>query len=177
MLLALGFLAGFSAPHEWQQVVTLAYFLILDGFLLTLGMAVLKYRLYDIDLVINKTLVYGALGVLISALYMGVVVGIGTLVGTRGEPDLSLSLVATALVALAFQPLREWLQRAANRLVYGRRASPYEVLSGFSRRMAGALTVDQVLPSMAEAAAFGVGAARSRVRVYVPGGRDQAVAS
>src|SRR5207244_8397941 len=89
-------------------------------------------------------------------------------------PDLSLSLVATALVALAFQPLGEWLQRAANRLVYGRRASPYEVLSGFSRRMAGALTVDQVLPSMAEAAAFGVGAARSRVRDYVPGGRDLA---
>jgi hypothetical protein len=107
--------------------VTLAYFLILDGFLLTLGMAVLKYRLYDIDVVINKTLVYGALAVVISALYMGVVVGIGT----RGEPNLSLSLVATALVALAFQPLREWLQRAANRLVYGQRASPHDVLSGF----------------------------------------------
>jgi signal transduction histidine kinase len=63
----------------------------------------------------------------------------------------------------------------ANRLVYGQRASPYEVLTEFSDRIAGALSLDEVLPRMAEAAAHGVRATRSRVRVYVPGGQDRAV--
>lgn len=97
--------------------------------------------------------------------------GVGTVVSSGGEADLWLALVATVVVALAFQPARERAQRLANRLVYGQRATPYEVLADLSRRMAGALSVDEVVPRMAEAAARGVGAARSRVRVYVPGGR------
>ena len=68
------------------------------------------------------------------------------------------------------------MQRLANRVVYGRRLSPYEVLADLSRRMAGALSVDAVLPRLAEAIAIGIVATRTRVRVYVPGGRDQAVA-
>jgi signal transduction histidine kinase len=113
-----------------------------------------------------------------------VVAGAGSLVGSLGDQDpatgpaeaLVLSLVATAVVAVAFQPLRERPQRLANRLVYGHRLSPYEVLADFSRRMAGALSVDTVLPRLAEATAIGIAASRTRVRVYVPGGRDQAVA-
>ncbi len=101
--------------------------------------------------------------------------GVGTVVSSGGEADLWLALVATVVVALAFQPARERAQRLANRLVYGQRATPYEVLADLSRRMAGALSVDEVLPRMAEAAARGVGAARSRVRVYVPGGADRVV--
>jgi ABC-type Na+ efflux pump permease subunit len=83
----------------------------------TVGLAVLRYRLYDIDLIVNRALVYGALAMLITLVYVAVVVGIGALVGTRGEPNLGLSLVTTAGVAAAFQPLRERLQRVANRLV------------------------------------------------------------
>ena len=60
VVLVLAFFAGFSAPGELTPIVQLLYFVVLDGFLLTLGLAMLKYRLYDIDLVINKTLVYGA---------------------------------------------------------------------------------------------------------------------
>jgi signal transduction histidine kinase len=176
VLLAIAFLAGFSAPREFSLVVQLLYFVVLDAFLLTLGLAILKYRLYDIDLVINKTLVYSALGVLIACAYVAVVVGIGALIGTRGESNLALSLVATAIVAVAFQPLRERLQRLANQVVYGQRLSPYDVLSEFSRRMAEALSADDVLPRMAEAATRGVGGVRSRVRVYVPGGRDLVIA-
>ena len=102
-------------------------------------------------------------------------VGVGALIGTRGEPNLALSLLATAIVAVAFQPLRERLQRLANQVVYGHRLSPYDVLSEFSRRMAGALSVDDVLPRMAEAATRGVAGVRGRVRVYVPGGQDQVI--
>ncbi len=133
----------------------------------------LKYRLYDIDLVINKSLVLGALAVFITAVYVGIVVGIGALVGTRGQPNLALSILATAVVAVAFQPVRERVQRLANRLVYGKRATPYEVMAGFSERMAGVLSIDEVLPRMAEAAAKGVAAVRSRVRLNLPDGSER----
>jgi class 3 adenylate cyclase len=108
------------------------------------GVAILRYRLYDIDLLISRTLVYGLLTVLVTVVYLAIVVGIGTLVGSRGNQDLFLSIVATAVIAVAFQPVRERSRRVANRLVYGKRASPYEILSEFSRGMAGASTDDSL---------------------------------
>ena len=63
-------------------------------------------------------------------------------------------------MAVTFQAVRERVQRVANLLVYGRRASPYEVLAEFSQSLAGALSSDAVLPRMASAAAHGLGAAR-----------------
>jgi two-component system NarL family sensor kinase len=105
-LLALAFLAGFSAPREYGPLVQMMYFVVLDIFLLALGLAILKYRLYEIDLVINEMLVYGALAALIAGVYLVLVVGVGALVGARDEPNLVLSLLATAVVAVAFEPLR-----------------------------------------------------------------------
>ena len=93
----------------------------IDGLPIAMGLAIVKYRLYDIDIVINRTLVYGALAAFITAIYVGIVVGIGNLVGSGGQPNLLLSIVATAVVAVAFQPVRERLQKVANRLVYGKR--------------------------------------------------------
>jgi len=124
----------------------------------SVGVAVLRYRLYDIDVVISRTLVYGALAAFITAVYVGIVVGIGSLVGSGGRPNLVLSIVATAVVAVAFQPVRERLQKIANRLVYGKRATPYEVLSEFSARVAESYAGEQVLPRMAQVLAQGTGA-------------------
>src|SRR5712691_12827856 len=138
------------------------------------GIAILKYRLYEIDVVINKTVVFGVLAAFISVVYVGIVVALGGSAGARtGSPV--TSVVATAVVALLFQPARERVRRFANRLVYGKRATPYEVMAGFSHRMAGTLSVDQVLPEMAEAAARGVGAARSQVTLLLPDGGERAV--
>jgi signal transduction histidine kinase len=125
--------------------------------------AVLKYRLYDIDIIISRTLVYGALAALITAIYVGIVVGIGHLIGAGGQPNLLLSIVATAIVAVAFQPARERLQKIANRLVYGKRATPYEVLSQFSERVAETYAAEEALPRMARVLAEGTGAERARV--------------
>ena len=127
------------------------------------AIAVLKYRLYDIDFVISRTLVYGALAAFITAVYVGIVVGVGTLVGSGGQPNLVLSIVATAIVAVAFQPVREQLQRVANRLVYGKRATPYEVLSQFSERVAETYGAEEALPKMARVLAEGTGAERALV--------------
>ncbi|MGH2595679.1 MAG: ATP-binding protein [Actinomycetota bacterium] len=138
-----------------------------------IGIAVLRYRLYDIDVVISKTVVFGALAAFITVLYVGIVVGIGSVLGNTSNPALSIG--ATALVALLFGPARERVRRFANRLVYGKRATPYEVMSGFARRVAGTLSVDQILPGMAEAAARGVGAHVTRVRVLMPTGEQTVV--
>ncbi|MFY9614059.1 MAG: histidine kinase [Candidatus Dormiibacterota bacterium] len=167
-ILVFGFVPHFSSvvisfPADVTFVIS-AFFIA--SFLLVpvaAGFAILKYRLYDIDVVISRTLVYGALAAFITAVYVGIVVGIGTLVGSGGQPNLVLSIVATAIVAVAFQPVRERLQRVANRLVYGKRATPYEVLSQFSERVAETYAADDALPRMARVLAEGTGAERARV--------------
>jgi signal transduction histidine kinase len=134
---------------------------------IAIGIGILKYRLYDIDLVLNKTVVYGALAAFITLVYVAIVVGVGSLIGQGGEPNVALSILATAVVAVAFQPVRERVQRFANRLVYGKRATPYEVLAEFSERMAGAYANEDLLPRMARILAEGTGAARADVWLRV----------
>jgi signal transduction histidine kinase len=120
------------------------------------AIAVLKYRLYDIDVVISKAVLYGSLAVFITAVYAVLVAGIGTLAGNQRSP--LLAALAAAVVAVVFQPVRQWAGRLANRVVYGRRASPYQVLSDFARRIGGTYSAQDVLPQMAQIVAAGTGA-------------------
>ncbi|MGA7987841.1 MAG: sensor histidine kinase [Candidatus Dormiibacterota bacterium] len=129
----------------------------------TIGIAIIKDGLYDLDVFISRTLVYGSLAVFITAVYVGIAVGIGTLVGSGGKPNLALSILATAIVAIGFQPVRERLQKVANRLVYGQRATPYEVLSEFSGRVAETYAADEVLPRMARVLQEGTAAESATV--------------
>ncbi len=130
---------------------------------LTIGLAVVKHGLYDIDLFISRTIVYGSLAVFITVVYVGIAVGVGVVVGSGGKPDLALSILATAIVALAFQPLRARLQHFANRLVYGRRSTPYEVLSRFSGGVGETYASDAVLERMARVLQEGTGAESATV--------------
>jgi signal transduction histidine kinase len=129
----------------------------------TIGLAVMRHGLYDIDVFISRSIVYGSLAVFITAVYVGIAVGIGTLVGSGGKPNLGLSILATAIVAVGFQPVQERLQRVANRLVYGKRATPYEVLSQFSERVSESYASDDVLPRMARVLAEGTAAELAEV--------------
>ena len=92
---------------------------------LAAGVAIVRYRLYDIDPIINKALVGGAMVLLVSVGYVGLVVGVGTLIPVS---DQVLALAATAAVAVVFEPVRRRAQVLADRLVYGRRVTPYETL-------------------------------------------------
>ena len=116
----------------------------------------LKYRLYDIDIVISKAVLYGSLAVFITAVYAALVVGVGTLAGNTRSP--LLAALAAAVVAVAFQPVRQRAGRLANRVVYGRRATPYQVLSDFAGRIGGTYAAEDVLPQMAHIVAAGTGA-------------------
>ncbi|HEX4211927.1 MAG TPA: histidine kinase [Candidatus Dormibacteraeota bacterium] len=159
--------SGRGPSFTWFQILQAASLLSLALIPVACGFAILRHRLYDIDIVINKALVYGSLAVFITAVYVAIVVGVGRAVGSGGNPNVGLSIVATAVVAVGFQPVRERIQRLANRLVYGRRATPYEVLSEFSTGMAHAVAIEDLLPHMARIVAEGTGAARVDVWLHL----------
>ncbi|HEY8741026.1 MAG TPA: histidine kinase [Candidatus Dormibacteraeota bacterium] len=135
---------------------------------LALVAGIVRYRLWDVDRLISRTLVYGALAAFVSLMYIGVVVGIGSLIGSQGR-NLGLSIAATGISALAFNPLRDRFQRIANRLVYGRRATPYEVLSELSQRLTEALGTEDLLQQMVKVLAEGTGARAAEVWIRVGG--------
>ncbi|MEW9533374.1 histidine kinase [Microbispora sp. NPDC049125] len=167
---------------ETRRMRWLAYAVVMDLLILAAGVAILgspvpgllalplvpvaaafgilKHRLYDIDPVINKTIVVGAMLLLITAGYVALVVGVGGL--ARGVGGLVrveerwLSLFATAVVAVVFEPLRRRAQRLADRLVYGPRATPYEALSRLSAQLAAA--PEELLDGIAATVASALGA-------------------
>jgi signal transduction histidine kinase len=139
---------------------------------ISIGFAVLRYRLYDIDVVISKTIVFGALAAFITIVYVLVVVGLGALLGS--SRSLALSIGATALIAVLFEPVHERVRRVANRFVYGERATPYEVMAGFSARVADTVSINEAMPRMASVAGEGVGASEVVVRVFLPEGLERA---
>jgi signal transduction histidine kinase len=116
-------------------------------------LAILKYRLYQIDVIINKTVKYGLLSVALIAVYVAIVVGIGTLAHYVGGPLLTVG--AAVAIAVLFQPVRHRAQLLANRLVYGQRATPYQVLADYAQDMASqpdaAATLDRMAALLARA--------------------------
>ena len=113
---------------------------------LSLGFAIVRSRLWDIDLIINRTLVYGILSICVVGVYVLVVGTLGALIGSSG--NLVISLVATGLVAVLFQPVRAWVQRGVNRLLYGQRDEPYSVITQLSQRLEATLAPDAVLSTI-----------------------------
>jgi len=131
--------------------------------------AILRRNLYGIEVVVRRSLVYGALTVLLLAGYGAVVALLGTLVQDRTSP--AATLVATGVVAVAFAPLRERLQRSADRLLYGDRGNPYAVLTGVGRRLDGAADPGgDALVEIAETVATSLRLPYARVEVGAGGG-------
>ena len=104
-----------EVPSLLGSIAVLSFLLIP----ISIAIAILRYRLYDIDFVIRKTVVVAVLVTFIALVYAAIVVGVGALVGS-GPGDPVLSAIAAAIVALAFQPLRSRARRLADRVVYGR---------------------------------------------------------
>ncbi len=141
-----------GAPQPWWTPLTsLGWWLTLGIIPTSLAIAVMRYRLWDIDLLIHRTLVYGSLTVIVVGLYVLVVSVAGALLQTTGS--LVPSLLATALIAILFQPLRERLQRSVNRLIYGERDEPYAVISHLGRRLEDTLSPAAILPTIVETVA------------------------
>jgi signal transduction histidine kinase len=140
------------------------------------GIAIGKYRLYEIDVVISRSVVFAILAAFITLTYALIVVGIGQrLGGDSGE--FLLPIAATGLVAVAFEPVRLRAQRWANRLVYGNRATPYEVLSEMTGRLSSAEEGDDLLQRIANLLRNGTGADEARVWVGEVGSMRVAASS
>ncbi|HVO71884.1 MAG TPA: GAF domain-containing sensor histidine kinase [Aggregatilineaceae bacterium] len=139
---------GDSFALEFSIVMT---FVTLVGIVAATGIAILRYRLWDIDIIINRTLVYGALTVLVVAIYVLLVGSLGNLLQSQGS--LSISLFGTGIIAVSFQPLRNRLQRGVNRLMYGERDDPYAVLAHLSERLEVVIAPQSVLPTIVETVA------------------------
>jgi hypothetical protein len=137
------------------------------GIPLACAVAVLRYRLYDLDIVVKKTVVAAVVAALFTAVYVLVVVAIGAATGQPGGNP--LTFVAAVLAAVLLQPVRTQAGRLADRLVYGTRATPYEVLSEFSEHMAGTYSAEDVLPRMARMLAEATGAQRAEVWLRTSG--------
>ena len=134
----------------------------LTGVPVAAAIAILRYRLWDFDLVLSRTVVVVVLAGLVTVVYAAVVVGFGRLL-ERGTDDLLLQVVATSLVALAFAPVRSAATRLSHRLVYGRRATPFEVLSEVSERIGATVADRDLLDRTAELLAAATGASTATV--------------
>jgi signal transduction histidine kinase len=133
-----------SSPYAWAVITFIVLLWLLVP--LAIGTAILRYRLWDIDLIINRALVYSGLTASVAGLYVVVVGGFALLFQIRDNQ--LISLLATALVAVLFAPLRDRLQRVANRLLYGQRDEPYTVLSQLGQRLEATLAPEAVLPAI-----------------------------
>jgi signal transduction histidine kinase len=165
--LAVSSIAGEShAQSVAADAFFIAGFVLLGiGVPVAMGAAVLKYHLYDLDLVVKKTVLYAIVAALLTTVFIAVFLGIGWI---AGGTDVG-AIVAAAAIGLAVWPglrLARWL---ADRIVYGTRATPYEVLAEFSGRVGGAYGDEDVLPRMAQILRDAVGAARATVWLRVGG--------
>jgi signal transduction histidine kinase len=167
VLLVLSFAASsialaLGAPDVVDTILSATAFIAIPA---AIGVSVLQYRLYELDVVVKKTLIAGTLLLIVIGVYAAVVAFYGT-VATGRESSVSLFVVALAL-GLAFRPVLRVARRVVDRLVYGRRATPYEVLTEFSERVGDAYATDDVLGRMAQILAQGVGAVGARVWLHV----------
>ena len=163
VILMSSYVVGFNPPNGVFDLIIVVGFGIAVP--VSCGIAILRYGLYDLDVVISKTVVYAVLAAFFTAVYLAIVVGIGTAIGSTHNSF--LTVLAAATIAIAFNPVRSRATRFANRLVYGKRASPYEVLSEFSARVAGTYDVEDVLPRMATLLGEGTGARDAMVWLRV----------
>ncbi len=141
----------------------------------SMGIAVLRYRLWDIDPIINRTLIYGLLTALIVGIYVLTVSALGLVFEEQG--NLLVSFLATALIAVLFQPLREQLQHGVNHLMYGDRDEPYTVLTRLGQRIETTFAAEMVLPTIVETVAHSLKLPFVSATLKMPDGGFQAAAT
>ena len=160
-------LLGIAAGEVWLNGAAngVTAVVALFGVPAAMAIAILRHRLYDIDVIISRAVVYALLSAAFTGVYIGIVLGIGAFVGHQGGPVLTIAAAVT--IALLFQPLRRRAQLFANRLVYGRRATPYQALSDFAGDMAGQLDLTEAVDRMVSVLAGATGADRAEAWIRV----------
>jgi signal transduction histidine kinase len=165
---AVSFLVYHNGYVVFNPVGGIAIPLGLAGLAAAIGISVLRYHLYDIGVFLRRALVYAVLLAITGFIYLALVVTIGTRIAPRTiAADRAIPFVVAAVLALAFLPVRNRLQRLANRLVYGKRASPYELLANFSRGVSELYGDEDLTVRMARVLSEGTEADRAEVWLRV----------
>ncbi|HLV97135.1 MAG TPA: hypothetical protein VKT82_00530 [Ktedonobacterales bacterium] len=143
---------GLSAPDSPYQLLNVVFVgLEWMAIILALGVAILQYRLWDIDTIINKALVYGSLTALLAALYAGLIIGLTSLAGFIAGPTatnpLALVISTLAIVAL-FQPLRQRLQSLIDRRFYRQKYDAEKTLAAFSATLRNEVDLEYLRAQM-----------------------------
>jgi signal transduction histidine kinase len=163
-------LDNFPAPMKldvaYDYVMTWSLSML---FPISIGIAILRHDLWDIDIIINRTLVYGSLTALIVAIYVVIVGGLGMLF--QVQTNALISLAAAGIIAVLFQPLREILQRRVSRMLYGERDDPAAVLTRLAHHPETAETPSAILPNLVETIAYTLKI--PHVAIWLPAGIGQ----
>jgi two-component system NarL family sensor kinase len=146
LALVLGVLAELAGGTPGDVIQGIGIFAMLIGIPAAITIGILRYRLFDIELVINRTLVYGSLTVCIVIAYVAIVGALSALIDRSGVAG----VLAAGLVAAGFQPLRLRLQRRADRWVYGDRADPYAALARLGERLRATLAPNEVVQTVVD---------------------------
>lgn len=124
------------------------FYLVTVGMPISAGVAILRHRLYDIDIVIKRTLVYGSLTAILAALYFGVVIGAqrltGLVTGKQGGQQTLVIVLTTLLISALVQPLRSWLQRGIDRRFYRSRYDASKTITTFSAALRSEVDLNQL---------------------------------
>ena len=125
----------FGAALNWSRIAGALFTFQLIALPVSVGIAVLRYRLYEIDVIIRRTLVYGALTVLLAGMYAAIVIGLQALLSSfAGGSNLAIA-VSTLAVAALFLPLRSRVQGFVDRRFYRRRYDARRTLESFGARL------------------------------------------
>jgi hypothetical protein len=156
MLLGTALTRSFPGPFrgdiQWYVIVFGVFYLSPLLIPLSFGLAILRYRLWDVDILINKALVYGLLTGLLGALYAGLIIGLeslaGAVTGTTGQQPVAL-VISTLAIAALFQPVRKRIQRIIDRRFYRRKYDAAKTLEAYSATLRSEVDLNQLREHLA----------------------------
>jgi two-component system NarL family sensor kinase len=157
MILILGILLGSALPSIFPNSPTASELgivltsVVQLGIVIAAAIAILKHHLYDVDILINRTLVYGGLTAITMGIYVLVVGYLGELLQVQNNSI--VPFIATGFIAVMFQPLRQRLQGLVNRMMYGERDDPFSVISQLNTKLEAAVQPEVILPTLVETVA------------------------
>jgi two-component system, NarL family, sensor kinase len=165
------FIAIMVLLYPWQAVWAVATVPAVILLLITIAGSVTRHRLFDVEVVVSRAVTIAVLGAVVTLVYIGIVAGVGALLGSGSRPWLSVA--ATAVIAVAFEPLRRRTLRLATRVVVGTDATPEETLAALSDQLARADSTAQVLDRVVDLLVAATGATRAEVHTRQADGRSR----
>ncbi len=159
-----------TSSRTVDVVVAVVGYVLLALIPLSILAAILRHRVLDVDLVLRNSLVYGALWLLLAAVYVASAAALG--IASAERLPVAMAVLVAIAATLGFQPVRRRLERLVDRWVFGRRLTGYEVLERFGETLEQTFDPSELLPRLAETVCRGLNLRWARVLLSVRGARS-----